>query len=234
MKRRNLTVIICLLAICALISVGFSAWVITNDAGKDLDGTVSVDVVKDARIGMSVNFVDNGKIVFGAKNSTSAQEGWLKYEQSKDESGGLLDLDEKLTIQLHLEIGNYSYLDDTAAITLTFEEDGGTHYAAALEKGYVAELPNRVLTKAELIDEETDVLSNVVYDEAADTVKCDITITFAWGTTFGGQNPIDFYNGQAYTDDLGDEAFETLEDLNKVLNNGSINYKLKIEAKTKE
>ena len=43
--------------------------------------------------------------------------------------------------------------------------------------------------------------------------SADITITFSWGDAFGGKNPYEYYNSQAYTKELGDEAKTNIENL---------------------
>ena len=231
MRRKNLTVFICLLATLALASIGFAAWVITNDANAGDTGSITVDIVKDARIDMSAEILNDDAIVFGSKSTIDAPYKWLKYEQTKDGSGTVLDLDENLSITVRITVSNYSYLTSTNAVTLTFtEKEGESYYSNALGKGYVGALPVITLDRADLID--SSKVSNITHDQDNDKVTFEIEVKFAWGTAFNGKNPIDFYNSSEYSDVLADEAFDTLEDLNITLNNGKINYILTVEAKT--
>ena len=128
MRRKNLTVFICLLATLALASIGFAAWVITNDANAGDTGSITVDIVKDARIDMSAEILNDDAIVFGSKSTIDATYKWLKYEQTKDGAGTVLDLDENLSITVKITVSNYSYLTSTNAVTLTFTEKEGESY----------------------------------------------------------------------------------------------------------
>ncbi len=233
MKRKNLTVLICLLAICALISIGFSAWVITNEVSQGDEGSVSVDIVKDARVKINAEIVDDEKIIFGSKEHNGQPNGWLKYDKTTGDDGDILNLDENLTITIKITVEKYSNLVEEAALTLTFaEKENGTKYAEAVTKEYVTALPTIVLNKTDINDKKsTDVYAITSCEVSAeDTAVILIDVTFSWGEKFDSMNPIDFYNGQAYTDDLGDEALATLEDLNTVLDN--VSYTLTIQPKT--
>ena len=246
MKRKNLTVIICLLAICALISVGFSAWLITNEVSQGDVGSVSVDIVKDARVKINAEIVDDEKIIFGSKEHNGTPNGWLKYDKTTYDNGEILNLDENLTITIKITVEKYSNLVSEEALTLTFaEKENGTNYAKAVEKGYVSELPTIVLNKADINDENSTkvyAITSFEVDEY-DTAIILVDVNFFWGGTFGSMNPIDFYNNQDYLDgeeysnpehpeykNTGDEALATLQHLNELLDN--VSYTLTIQPKT--
>lgn len=231
MKRKSLTLLVCLLACLALGSVGFAAWVITSDNSDTTTGQVRVDVVKDARL--QVNAEIDGTIVFGSRAKTSGVEhDWMKYEQTLEETGGsYFALDENLTVTLKLTIGSFSNLKaEGTALTVTFSDaEGQAFFENAIAKGYVAALPVVSYTKAQL-----EGLANAADDDANklknDELYLEIDYTFAWGTVFGDTNPIDFYNSQAYDEELADGAIETLEDLSSLLEN--VTYLVTIEPVT--
>lgn len=254
-KKRKLTLLITILSILSLVSVGFAAWVITNDANKTAEGNIRVDVVEDKRLGMTANIKDNESIIFGAKAQTSGDYSWLKYEQSVDENGKALD--EHLTVYLSLTIENYSYLADEEALIITVKEETGV-YAKALEAGYVAELPSMKISKQQLINyavaEIQEVINSGVNPETeealttdeivalqeeitalqagtAEVLACDIPIEFSWGATFNTLNPIDYYNSFEYDEELANGAKELLDDLFVTLNNSK--YVVQVEAKAK-
>ena len=227
MKRKSLTLLICLLACLALGSVGFAAWVITADNSDTATGQVRVDVVKDARLQVEAEIV--GNIVFGSRAKSSTVTGtWMQYEKTLD---GTLALDENLTITLKLTIGSFSNLKaEGTALTVTFsDEEDEVLFESAIAKKYVAALPVVSYTKAQL-----EGLANAAADDASklenDELYLEIDYTFAWGEAFGYTNPIDYYNGLTYTKELGDEAFATLNDLNSILNN--VSYLVTIEPVT--
>ena len=235
MKRKNLTILVCLLAICALISIGFSAWVITNEVSQGDEGSVSVDIVKDARVKINAEIVDDAKIIFGSKEHNGQPNGWLKYDQTTGDNNEILNLDENLTITIKITVEKFENLVEEGALTLTFaEKDNGTKYAQAVEKKYVSALPTIVLNKSNIknkvsTNEAVYKISAYTLDEEG-TAEILVDVTFSWGEEFNFINPIDFYNGQAYTDDLGDEALATLQELNTILDN--VSYNLTIQPKT--
>jgi hypothetical protein len=210
MKRKSLTLLVCLLACLALGSVGFAAWVITNDANAEDSGTIRVDVVKDARLSISAEIVEGEPIIFGSKEKDpKVANNWMKYEETDDNG---LKLNENLTSVIKIVIGNFEYVDK---LTITLTEDQTAHYAEALAKGYVAELPKIELTQAELqalVDKEADDNNKIENGEL--TVYLDIN--FKWGKAFDGKNPIDYYNAQTYTDILGNESIARLQELREM------------------
>ena len=223
MKRKSLTLLVCLLACLALGSVGFAAWVITSPNSQTATGQVRVDVVEDARL--QVNAEIDGTVVFGSKTpATGNAYNWMKHDP-------VTNLNENLTVTLKLTIGSFSNLtNDGTALTVTFsDEEGQSFFAEALSKGYVAVPPVATYTKAELkalADEEEDDVNKIEQDE----LYLEIDYTFTWGTAFGGKNPIDFYNSTKYEETYADAAKATLEELRALLDN--VSYLVTIEPVT--
>ena len=231
MKRKSLTLLVCLLACLALGSVGFAAWVITADNSDTATGQVRVDVVKDARLQVEAEI--DGTIVFGSRAKTSSiAYDWMKYEQTLEGTeGAYFALDENLTVTLKLTIGSFSNLKaEGTALTVTFSDaEDQAFFESAIAKEYVAALPVVSYTKAQL-----EGLANAAADDASkledDVLYLEIDYTFAWGNAFGGTNPIDFYNSQAYDKTLADGAITTLQDLSSILEN--VTYLVTIEPVT--
>ena len=232
MKRKSLTLLVCLLACLALGSVGFAAWVITNDANAQDTGTIRVDVVKDARLSISAEITEGEQIIFGAKEKDPLiANNWMKYEETND--GGTL-LNENLKATIKLVIGNFDYVD---TLTITLTEDTSAYYAQAKALGYVGELP--VITKSydelkAIANEKTDDLNEIV--DGTLTVYLDIV--FEWGDTFGNKNPIDYYNAQDYSDSLGDDSIDKLAELKEIFegttgSEHTVTYVATVEVTTK-
>ena len=155
MKRKSLTLLVCLLACLALGSVGFAAWVITNDANAQDTGTIRVDVVKDARLSITAEITEGEQIIFGAKEKdSSVAYGWMKYEETEDAG---VKLNENLKAKIKIVIGNFDYLD---TLTITLTEDTSAYYAQALAAEYVAALP--VITKTA---EELKAIADAAADD---------------------------------------------------------------------
>ena len=65
-----------------------------------------------------------------------------------------------------------------------------------------------------------------------------LDINFAWGSAFDGKNPIDYYNGFEYSDDLGDESIDRLQELRETFEGTesaphTLTYVAKVEVTTK-
>lgn len=232
MKRRSLTLLVCLLACLALGSVGFAAWVITNDANAQDTGTIRVDVVKDARLSISAEITEGEQIIFGAKEKdSSVANSWMKYEET-DDAG--VKLNENLKAKIKIVIGNFDYLD---TLTITLTEDTSAYYAQALAAKYVAALPVITKTAAELKDiADADADDENKIENGTLTVYLDIE--FKWGEAFDGKNPIDYYNGFEYSDDLADESIEKLDDLREIFegtegSEHTVTYVATVEVTTK-
>lgn len=232
MKRKSLTLLVCLLACLALGSVGFAAWVITNDANAQDTGTIRVDVVKDARLSITAEITEGERIIFGAKEKDPlVANSWMKYEETNDE--GVL-LNENLKATMKIVIGNFDYVD---TLTITLTEDTSAYYAQAKALGYVGELP--VITKTA---EELKAIADAAADDENKIVDGTLTvyldIEFAWGDTFGGVNPIDYYNAQEYSDVLGDDSIAKLAELREIFegtegSEHTVTYVATVEVTTK-
>lgn len=78
MKRKTLTLTLCLLSCLALIGVGFAAWIITSDTEQEIEGNISVDTVTDNRLSVETSWKDDkNAIVFGWKTGEYTYS-WLK------------------------------------------------------------------------------------------------------------------------------------------------------------
>lgn len=213
MKRRTLTLTLCILACVALIGVGFASWVITNDVAGTAEGQILVDAVDDQTHEITIKTdMSQVKVVFGAKEkSEGVANNWLSYKNT--------DKNENLVIRIDFEVTNFATLDKVDAILA--EAEGSTAYAAAATAEYVCAIS----------DVEINVSDIVAVSENDTTGKGTVTITFKWGSYFGGVNPIDFYNQylssaqktaektylQDATDVLGGNLFTALETAKYVL-----------------
>ena len=64
MKRKTLTLVLCLLTVMSLVGVGFASWVISADTSVEETGKIVVDTVTDNRLTLEVGTVANKDIVF--------------------------------------------------------------------------------------------------------------------------------------------------------------------------
>ena len=61
MKRKTLTLVLCLLTVMSLVGVGFASWVIDADASAPVEGNIIVDTVADKRLELAVAFKNDQK-----------------------------------------------------------------------------------------------------------------------------------------------------------------------------
>lgn len=179
MKRKTLTLTLCLLSCLALIGVGFAAWIITSDTEQKIEGNISVDTVTDNRLSVETSWKDDkNAIVFGWKTGEYTYS-WLKNTDPT--------YAENLTVTLVVNVKD-SGVDLIEAQTVNATITGRWRInTTAISSNLVNALPELTAQK-----QETGVYH--------------ITITLSWGSVFNNQNPMEYYNSQAYTSELADQA----------------------------
>lgn len=212
MKRKTLTLAISVFALLAIISVGFASWVITRqDQTAPVDGSITVDDVKDELLGISYDWVTdstgstvlvngvgektNPVIVFGKPASNDDIDTTISTWLSPS------DKIENLHAYLKISVANKSMLA-TKTVTISFKavkSDG----AEVVSNDYFA-LPDT---------------TKVVDFKGNDTVVIDFA--FNWGKVkFNSVNPLNvgaFWHGD-YTDNKVNLANEALSGLYSALN----------------
>lgn len=176
MKRRTLTLTLCILACIALIGVGFASWVITYNKEDEVTGNVSIDTVDDkSHIVTITNKTSEQTVRFAALASTNTSD-WFKGENKGDTDK------ESLVLTYQVSVTNYESLaDGTGAISVTLVEDGTSVYSAAVTDGLVGALPST---------------ENAGISISGSNGTYTITITFKWGEYFDESNPTTFYNSK--------------------------------------
>lgn len=188
MKRKTLTLTLCLLSCLALIGVGFAAWIITSDTKQEVQGNLVVDVVTDNRLTIETAWLDEkDAITFGWKEGNYAN-GWLQNNDA--------NYKENLTVTLVVTVKNSKgEAVDAASVNATIT--GDDKYTAAKDANLVGALPTQL---------------NAVKQEGKTGVY-HITITLTWGSAFNNLNPSEFYNKESYTPELATNAKTNLESL---------------------
>lgn len=228
MRKHRLTVL-CVSALGALgvISSGFAGWVITMGP-KEASGTGSITadgVVTQQGVVSCDPVGDNTpKTIHFAAYGTSASGGygWL----TANENPAVMDATFEFKI---------TTTDANMTVNFTelkFEEtDAGKKYDAAKNKGLVGSLPTFVadaatagkgdgtitLAGATLGENKTTATSTKTTDTSKSLVVT-FKVTFAWGTTFGNNNPLDYYNASSYTPDLDSAATKNIKALGDLTN----------------
>ena len=210
MRKHRLTVL-CVSALGALgvISSGFAGWVITMGP-KEASGTGPITADGDIKQqGVKSCTVDSAvKTIRFAANGTSVSGGWLTA------SGDQAIMSVAFTFTITTTDANMT----VNFANLKFEEtDTGKKYDAAKQKGLVGSLPAFGATAGNGVG--TIVLTDATLDSGnktatamatSTTLNVTFTVTFAWGQTFGYENPLDYYNKSSYTSDLDSAAYANI------------------------
>ena len=190
-----------LLASLGVLSSGFAGWVIAADPiSKEGNGSISADytVVTNGVESVTEKGKD-GEVRFAA-NGTTAGKNWL----TADKGAADLEASFSYTVKLY----DSSEAKTLSFSELTFAENGTNGYAKAVESGVVGTLPTFVsVAPSEKSTGYILITANGANVTLADSNKSasvtlqsekslDVTfsIHFAWGTEFGGENPLDYFN----------------------------------------
>ena len=182
-KKSGLISAVIALSCASIVSVGFASWVISQGDEETVQGTILVDEVSDQSHVLTVSSTGVNPIAFKA-NATTAGKGWL----TADAAG------ENLVASYGITVTN---LTDASKISATvkagkvvdgaFVEDASSAgYLKANSEGLVGALPTPAITGS-----STD-----------GTFSGSVALTFTWGSHFGGDNPMDFYNGFEADDEI--------------------------------
>lgn len=159
----------------ALISTGFAAFIISNNASRTIDSNVQIGMISTASLEFdSLEIVGNNSFKFDG--APLDNEGRVTTSQGEEEN---------LSITFSGKIKNAQYLD-RCTVQLTVPSG----LEAAVNKNYIV-LPECALT-------ETTV--SVGQPSANNVVDFTYTITFEWGSAFGGINPSLFFDSYTASD----------------------------------
>lgn len=190
MKRRNskktgiIAAVIGLSAV-SLVSVGFASWIISAGDTAALESSISVDTVEDHRYVilnkadlLAGNSSHDYDIVFGHPESMNNASAWLKADGSKVEH---------LSFTFDVIVDNMDGSKGQVSAELAYKNSASqTAYEAAVTNTVVAAKPTPVVGAKTAVAEGT----------YAGKFKCTVTVTFGWGSHFGGNNPYTFYNAK--------------------------------------
>lgn len=200
MKRKTLSLTLCLLTCLALIGVGFAAWVITYSDTASKTGNINVETVETNEYEFDILTVDAPSFDFTkpASPETFANP-WLTSTSLTTEV---------LSVSFDVKVVNKSAAEPTKGIQLSFPE-------------YKVETGKPEVTVSFAVDGEytskwtavtgANLLKNfaITVDEKVPTDDDDyvytITISTGWGTALDNKNPYNYYNAKNMTA-LNDEG----------------------------
>lgn len=222
--KKTSIIIASVMAGAALVGTGFAGWVISGSASDTAKGTIGVYEVTDEKITLSNVYwassqskttdqeKKTGKLIFGKPSSaTSTTYSWLSATDDMDT--------QYLTDTLYFTTTNPnigSTVDSTApriTVVFTITDNSSNSMKTAIESNYVDNPNSYVLGSAGntwtnitgQTDNNTDAKNNhftVAHTENSAEYTYSLSVGFGWGTHFGGDNPITFYNSHSDSEKL--------------------------------
>lgn len=200
-KTKMATGLLAGFACVALVSVGFSGWVISNQSEQSAVGNVLVYTVTDNSVSLSAQTSD--KLIFGG-TGTTIEDAWLTF----DEADGTENLSVVVSITASRNIGDVSVKFDAG-----LDEDGtisaSDDFLTATQRNYIT-FPSCTAYADSACTSESDIVTvngtgpwaisglGSADGSATETTNVYLKFTFEWGSHFGNKNPYEYYNGMAY------------------------------------
>lgn len=211
MKRKLIAPLVALLLCVGMVSVGFAAWVITNEATETVDsGDFTVYKVENNSITIGVTFTDN-TITFGSATKT-ASGNWLTLNDGAAED---------LTATVVVKINEWDALK-TKTINLQLKDFAVTNAGDFTVDGHIVLPATQNITVTENAQKngwDVKVGGAVLQGASVNGSTGEITlpINFGWDLP-EGQNPINYFNGLENTPENRKKAADYLGEIYKLLN----------------
>ena len=217
--------VIALCSVGLIVGTGYAAWTITKNGTGERTGSFIADTVEEENIEVkNLNWYDedgttesNGAICFGWDTAYTPKENdWLTNQtdgkQAKMVQVLKFDVISKNSTA-NVTVSNLELMKET-------EADKKNAYTTATAAGD----NQRIVPPTTLVATPGKASA----DGGITTTPYSIKIVFAWGTKFGGNNPIQYYYGLTSVDDTTrSNAKSDLETLAKL---DGIQFKLTITA----
>lgn len=187
MKRKTLTLILCLLTVMSLVGVGFASWVISANDSEVVNGNIVVDTVTDNRLDLTAPQTADDLVFCGEPDGYAAPTGaWLTFDGEEKET--VLTVTVACTVAL--KGGNPLATNGTVT-------EGKTRVGVALGATF-APAENAALAKAIaqgcLTLTKDAVLEDITLSSDKTTLTFNVVVEYEWGAAFGNKNPFEFYN----------------------------------------
>jgi hypothetical protein len=193
-KRRRIILGVGLFASASLIATGFAAWVISANATGAKEGNVKVGAVNDNQVTITSIALTKDSFVFEPKDTDTT--GRVRYDGTNSENLG---------ITITATVSPATYVKD---INVKLVVPDGVKTAAGSTKNYIV-LPDCAADAGVTINKgSTGLIVNTMDDTKLDFTY---TISFQWGSAFGGVNPGEYY-------DTGAGSSTTIDDVKTALN----------------
>ena len=230
-KRKKVVLGVTLFASIALISTGFAAWVISQDATNKPEGNIGIGTVKDGAVDFVGVKQSTNKFVFDCK--ADDDKGRVYFEEDETNKGG-----ESLSVTVSGYIKQPKYFK---SLTVSMKVPESITTAANEEHKYIV-LPacvttTQTITPAEsnytVLESDTELI-NAGCTAGEELLPFSYEIKFAWGDAFKTLNP-----GIYFDDEVSGGAAVELTEVKRIMNDfktvladgGSYTVTLKATAK---
>lgn len=220
MKRKTLTLVLCLLATLALGSIGFATWIIANpnlQVTGTQTGSFTVYDATDQSITVEVVFPKDedgneiNNLIFGTptdEQMSAFDHPWVTVDEDM--------LEENLSVSFDVTAENASFAEG-GHLEVYLYVDAASYeiIKKAKESGLINYNDNMF---KELTVDDTTVYG--VMKELHESVS--MSLVFSWGSTFGNKNPFLYYNSLPYTE-------EAAANLNALVPLNGLNFNILIQ-----
>ena len=220
MKRKTLTLCLCLLAIFSLVGIGFAAWQIAKPAtATPVDGTVVAYDATETNATIEMSWKDGkSQFIFGLPTDYSSPDN-RSYKWFSLTDAANMQKDNH-TVTLDIEVGSASSLIDGSKIVVYLKPNN----VAAFNEVFNGAIAKKINEKDLDYDSDEDGVNDSIlikeYTKAELTASASqsIEITTDWGTAFDGGNPYTVFGSQAF-DDTNPNHTDCSDNLDKLFNN---------------
>ncbi len=201
MKRKTLTMILCLLTVLSVVGVGFASWIITDGDEAVESGNIIVDTVSDQRLVLTVTPPIEMDINFTGPKTPDNNGKWLKSNNPS--------VTENLEVTFLCRVTKKDNSAFTAVsdivLDLDFVEPALTQGDSANDTAYgAAKKANCFALATETIEGKTKKADGLYYsdltleegseEDGYKSITFAVTVKYVWGSIFGNENPFDYYN----------------------------------------
>lgn len=233
MKRRSLTLVLCLLATLSLASVGFAAWVISAGDTENLTGNISVETITDQRLLIEDITVDGIAYDLSTKTWTGGKAPEFVFGKPQDGEAVWLKNDTVQKLELVVTFKLYENKKDNA------KPEGVKTEITNVNIGTIkiTNAFSAVIASAGAGKTFAKVVEDAPTAEYVDG-KWQFSIELDWGNYFGaigdvvgvdGTNPFTYYNGLDFTDENANDAFTKLDAMYNAMEEATFTVQIKAD-----
>lgn len=206
-SRKAIIVIASVFLVISLTATGFAAWLISNDAGANKDGNVTVSDISDQILGVTIDTATPEKINFGPANGDTT--GNIQYVSTNAEDVESLKVTVKGTVKnfntmKEMEVSIKVPDSVIKAAGYKLNEDGKTYSEDAKLPKYI-ELPagaqdsngNYIVSGSKVVyNKESKIGEKPVFTVSDTEATFEFVIEFRWGALFENENPSLYLDGE--------------------------------------